>query len=139
MLIDTNVFLYARGGEHPYRLSCRQVLAGVANGRIHVAASVELVKEYLHVLLRRGVDRQHVANEAAAIGRQCTLHGFDAQVLTLTLTLLRTNDHLGARDAVHAATALTHGIDAVLSADRVFDGIDGLRRVDPTDVAAELA
>jgi len=39
------------------------------------------------------------------------------------------------RDAIFAAQALNHGIDAILSTDRDFDDVPGLERVDPADAA----
>lgn len=39
-------------------------------------------------------------------------------------------------DAASAATALNRGIDKILSADRDFDGIPGLERIDPSDERA---
>ncbi len=42
------------------------------------------------------------------------------------------------RDGIHAATALNHGIELVVSPDRAFDRVPGLRRVDPADAVATL-
>ena len=42
------------------------------------------------------------------------------------------------RDAVHVATALAIGLPAVVTSDQVFDQIPGLRRLDPTELAAQL-
>ncbi|CAN5922515.1 hypothetical protein BH23ACT10_BH23ACT10_31480 [soil metagenome] len=62
---------------------------------------------------------------------QCRLHAFDADVLVHALGLLATHDSLGVRGAVHAATAMHAGISQILSADRVFDAVAGVTRVDP--------
>lgn len=51
----------------------------------------------------------------------------------LALDLLVDHGRLRTADAVTAATALNRGIPAVLSADRDFDGIAGVERVDPAD------
>lgn len=138
-LMDTNIFLYARGGEHPYRDPCRVLLGQVRQARLQPTASVELVQEFLHVLLRRRIDRPTALEEAADVGRQCRLQAFDRDTLRLAMRLMRENERVGPRDAVHAATALSHDIPVVVSADRVFDHVDGLRRLDPTVAAAELA
>ena len=130
-LIDTNVFLYARGKDHEYRESCRAVLRSGAEGLIRLEASVELVQEFTHVLLRRGVDRAVAVTETEEVRAQCLLHAFDEQVLRQTLAVLRDHHRIGVRDAVHAATALSAGIERVITVDRVFDAIDGLARVDP--------
>lgn len=137
-LVDTNVFLYARGGDHPYRAPCRHILTGVRDGELHLLASVELVQEFAHVLLRRGVERSLVMDEAGEVRRQCTLHPFDGEVLTVALGLLRHHPGLEARDSVHAATAMAAGVPRILSADRVFDGLKEVERVDPVNAVAEL-
>lgn len=138
-LVDTNVFLYARGQEHTYRQPCRRVLQGVLEGHVQLHASPELVQEFVHVLLRRGVTHQEAVDEATEVRRQCRLHAFDGQVLTLALGLLRHYSQLSARDAVHAATAVAIGVPQVLSADQVFDGVAEVDRVDPERAGEELA
>jgi len=58
------------------------------------------------------------------------------------LWLFETHERVTARDATSAAVALNRGFDAILSADRDFDEIPGLERIDPRDharVAALLA
>jgi predicted nucleic acid-binding protein len=36
---------------------------------------------------------------------------------------------------VHVATCQVNGIETILTADRGFDGVPGLRRVDPADLS----
>jgi predicted nucleic acid-binding protein len=55
-------------------------------------------------------------------------------VLHRSIGLLSAHPQLGVRDAVHAATALHNDIERILTADRVFDGIPGITRVDPTSI-----
>lgn len=59
----------------------------------------------------------------------------------MLLTLVERHDQLQPRDAVFAATALNREMPVILSPDRGFDAIAGLRRVDPLDegAVAELA
>lgn len=57
------------------------------------------------------------------------LGGRGARALDLVM-----NSVLGGRDAVHAATALSLGFDDIVSADRDFDAVPGLRRIAPADV-----
>ena len=47
------------------------------------------------------------------------------------LELLVQNPGLPARDALHVATMEAHSVDRLLSADRNFDQIDTVTRVDP--------
>lgn len=130
-LIDTNVFVYARGHEHPCREPCRAVLRAALDGLIELEASVEVVQEYAHLRLRRGSDRETALDEADEVRSLCQLHPFGLDVLRQALRLLRRYRDLGVRDAVQAATAMHAGLPAILSTDRVFDRIEEVVRVDP--------
>ncbi len=135
-LVDTNVFVYARGRDHPSRLPCRAVLRAGANRLIDLEASVELVQEYAHLLLRRGVNRPAALTEIGEVRSQCRLHPFDLEVLDGCTALLGRYPTLGVRDAVHAATALRAGITTILSVDRVFDTVSEIQRYDPATPGA---
>lgn len=135
-LVDSNVFLYALGAEHRYREPCRRLVALADEGRLRPEASVELVQEVLWVRSRRLGDRRQAASDASDVGALCVLHAFEAIDLDEALRLFAAHPALSPRDAVHAATAIGHGIGLIVSADRHLDGIDGLRRVDPVDGAA---
>ena len=138
-LLDTNVFVYARGRDHAYREPCRSVLRAARSGHIQLEASVEVVQEFAHLLLRRAVDRAQALEEAAEVRGQCRLHAFDDDVLQRSLWLLGRYPDLGARDAVHAATALESGVGRIVSVDRVFDVLSELHRIDPAAAGAPWA
>jgi uncharacterized protein len=131
-LVDTNVFLYARGQDHPYREPCRAVLRAAAQGDLELEASVEMVQEFTHVLLRRGVERSVAIDQTNEVRSQCKIHPFDVPVLDQVTALLGRHPRLGVRDAVHLATAVRSGLTVILSTDRIFDSVDEVTRVDPT-------
>lgn len=135
-LYDTAIFIYAVGADHPYRDPCRDIVARARAGEIAGEASVELVQEFAHVRLRRTGDRATAIRLAGDVAQLCRLHSFEASDLPLMLTLLDRHERLGVRDAVFAATALNRNVGAILSPDRAFDGIRGLRRIDPADARA---
>lgn len=130
-LYDTAVFVYAVGAEHPYRDPCRRIVAAARDGAIAGEASVELVHELAHVLVRRGGDRAQAVRLAGAAGDLARLHEFAPSDLPLVMTLLAEHPALDVRDAVFAATALNRGIASILSPDRAYDSVPGLTRVDP--------
>ena len=43
---------------------------------------------------------------------------------------------MASRDAIHAAVVFEHRLEGIISADRAFDGIAGLTRFDPKELAA---
>jgi len=51
--------------------------------------------------------------------------------MNLAVTLLQRSSSLRTRDAIHAAAMLHAGIRRILTTDRHFDAVKGIRRVDP--------
>ncbi|MBB4661193.1 type II toxin-antitoxin system VapC family toxin [Conexibacter arvalis] len=135
-LLDTNVFVYAMGGPSPYREPCRRIMELLATGAIEGEVSVDLVQEFLHQRLRRTGDRVAAAAAARHVSYLVALHDVTGTEFLRALALFERHEQLGARDAMFAAIALNRGLDAIVTADRGFEGIAGLRRVDPLDEAA---
>jgi predicted nucleic acid-binding protein len=135
-LFDTGVFIYALGGEHPYRDPCRAIMDKGVQGLLVGEASIELIHEFAYVRARRGVDRQAAMADARDIAETSRLHPVDRVDIERALKLWSEHEQLDMRDAIFAAQALNRDIDAILSPDRGFDGIDGLQRIDPADVQA---
>lgn len=131
VFLDTSVLLLAVGGDHAQRSTCRGVVAAIETGEIDGHASVEAVQEYVHHRRRRSA--RTALEEAASLRRMLTLHAFDEAVLDEALRLMATTSIRG-RDAVHAATALRNQFDRIVSADRDFESLNGLRRIDPSAV-----
>lgn len=131
-LVDTAVLAYALGGSHTMKPVCERVVAVAGAGDIELHASVEMIQELLFHRMRK-TDRHTAVRQARDAAALCVLHDFDDGVLYRAMELVAANESLGGRDAVHAATALQHGLAVVLSPDRAFDAIIGLRRADPVD------
>ncbi len=134
-LYDTNVFVYALGGPSPYREPCRTILEHASAGRLDGEASADMVQEFLHQRMRQVGDRALAVAAARRIRVLCRLHDVQTSDLTLALWLFETHERVTARDATFAAVALNRGLDAILTADRDFDEIPGLDRIDPRDEA----
>ncbi|MEA5117577.1 MAG: type II toxin-antitoxin system VapC family toxin [Propionicimonas sp.] len=134
IFIDIPVVLYAQGGPHPDRETCRGVLAAAAAGTLELHASTQLVQEVTFHRLRRGP-----AHAAVAAGRllldACVLYPVDSAVLAGSLDLVEAGP-LRERDALHAATALEHGFAELVTTDPDFGGTPGLTTVTPQHVLA---
>jgi hypothetical protein len=48
VFLDTNIVMYAVGGEHPYRLPCQKVMVAIASDALKAAIDTEIVQEILH-------------------------------------------------------------------------------------------
>lgn len=127
--VDANVIIYAGSGSDRQE-ACVEILRAIALGEADGRTSTAVLEEVWHVELG---DRQ---------GR---ITGITERAYSTFAPLLSVTDEvfrgalglavagLGANDRVHVATALANGIDTILTADASFEGIRGLRRVDPFD------
>lgn len=135
-LYDTSVFIYALGGEHPYKEPCREIVRRAAAGDLQGEASADLLQELTHQRARRTGDRLGAAKAARSVATLAWWHPVEPNDVQRGIDLFETHDELNARDAVFAALAINRGIDAILTTDRAFDGIDSLERIDPADQRA---
>lgn len=130
ILLDTSVLIYAVGTEHPLRDPCRRVLAAQRAGSIDGTVTVEILQEFTHARARR-----HPRADAAAIARD---YAGSFRVLQTTTTdldrglqLYITHPEVGMFDSIVAAVALNHAATALISTDRGFATVAGLRWIDP--------
>lgn len=126
--VDANVIAYT-AGPNPRRVACGELLDAVAEGA-DGRTSTAVVEEVWHLELS---------------GRLGTASGLARTTYTVFTPLLAVTDEvldralslevegLGANDRIHVATCIEHGIETIVSADDDFDGVKGLRRVDPLD------
>ncbi len=133
IFLDPSVLLLAVGNDHPWRDPCRRVLHRASEGMLRLHLSVEGGQEFLFHRMRR-TDRQQALREFDLIERLVVWHAFDIEVLRRARDLVATSDVRG-RDAVHAATALSHGFDQIVSCDADFDAVPGLTRINPVTEA----
>jgi predicted nucleic acid-binding protein len=132
-LYDTSIFSYALGGEHRYRMPCREIVERATVGELKGEASADLLQELANQRLRRTGDRGGATAAARNVAKLVRLHPVEPDDALLGLDLFKRHPGLDARDGVFAAVALNRGIDAILATDSAFDGVDGLERIDPTD------
>ena len=133
--LDTAVFMYAGGHDHPLRPPCQAILERVAAGALDATTSAAVVQEILHRL---------VAIRRPDIGTAMARDVLDAFEPVLPITngvvrrmpdLVERYPSLAARDLVHVATCLEEGIETIVSPDRGFDDVREIRRLDPTALA----
>ncbi len=141
IVLDTTVLVYAVGDDHELRKPARTIVEAVESGTVQATTTVEAIQEFVHVRARRR-DRA----DAAALGRAYVtllspLLRPGEEDLVGGLRLFERQEALGTFDAVLAASAIAARAEALVSADRSFDGVRGLRWVDLSgdEVAALLA
>ena len=134
--VDTNVPTYAEGADSMYKEPCLAVLALAARRPGTCLTSAMVLQELLHVRLRR-------AGIAAA---RVILLDFDNALNGMVEAVLREDvwrsahldlpAGLSGADRVHVAVMQRLGISDIITTDRAFDGIPGIRRLDPLELAS---
>lgn len=131
--LDITVLVYATGAQHPLREPCRRLVDAVADGLLAATTTIEVIQEFTHVRARR-TDRAEASRLAGSftdllapllpVGEAALRHG---------LRIYADSARLGAFDAVLAAATMAGGADALVSADRAFAEVAGLRHLIPDD------
>ena len=133
VFLDTNVFLYAIGAQHPLKAASQQVLSLVADGALDATSSTEVIQEILHVLSRRGHRDTALQLARHAIDLLRPLLPVTQADVSIACDLMARHAALPTRDAIHAATMLNNGISSIITADGHFDAVQG---VQPLPLAA---
>jgi hypothetical protein len=134
ILIDTNVIMYAAGAGHPHKGPSVALLERVADGELEATVDAEVLQEILHRY--RAIGRWEEGRQVYDLTRRLfpNVAPVTADVVDRARRLLDTDSHIMARDALHAAVALSGGFEAVCSYDRDLDRIAGLVRREPAEV-----
>jgi uncharacterized protein len=135
LFLDTAVFMYAGGRDHPLRAACQTILQRTAAGTLDATTSAEVVQEILHRFVAI-----HRPDLGVAMARDL-LDAFEP-VLPITNGVVRRLPDLverypvlATRDLIHVATCLEEGIGEIVGPDRGFDTVREIRRLDPTELA----
>jgi len=133
IFLDANVPLYAVGAPSPYREPCRRLLLAAAQSDEHFVTDVEVLQELLHVLRR---DRDWKKRAPAFYDFSATMGGGALPVErddVVRAANLADGEGRSAstRDLIHVAVMRRHGLSRIASADRGFDGFEGVTRLDP--------
>ncbi len=126
--IDSNIFLYAVLYDDTRAKRCRKIVESIFDGSIEAVTSTLTWDEFSHVV-ERVAGREAAIPEAERFLRFPRL-SFEACTTAILVQAqrLRSCTALGARDSIHAATALAAKCRTFISEDGDFDGVPGLKR-----------
>jgi len=120
IFVDTNVFMYAVGREHPLRTEARGFFDRAVHRAEVLATSAEVLQEMLHAYVPVGRTRTlDLAYELVhrAVSQVWAVESDDVR---LARTLVEANPTLGARDLLHLACCLRRAVDGVQTFDRAL-------------------
>ena len=132
ILVDANVFMYAAGASHRFKVPSIKFLHEAARLEYVCCMNSEVLQEILHRY--RSINRWEEGREVYRLAKRIvpTVEPVTAEILDKTVELMDAYPELMARDCLHAAHCLVSGLEAICSFDTDFDRIREIRRIDPS-------
>lgn len=129
ILVDSNVPMYLVATDHPHKVDARRHLEHLIAAGERLVTDAEVLQEILHryVAISRNDAIQPALDALLAVVDE-VLPIESRDVLTAR-EIIFGNPRLSARDALHVAIMRRHRIDQILSFDRGFNLIPGIRRI----------
>ncbi|MEO7363156.1 MAG: type II toxin-antitoxin system VapC family toxin [Gemmatimonadaceae bacterium] len=133
ILVDTHIIMYAAGAPHPNKEPSARLLEQIARGEIEAAIDAEALQEILHRY--RAINRWNDEKKVYDLARQIfpVVIPVTAEVTDQARQFLDYHKGMMARDALHAAVVITEGLGGIYPYDADFEGISGVRRLEPGD------
>lgn len=121
--VDTNVFMYAVGGEHPLRDRARRLLFDAVEKGLRLVTSAEVLQELLHAYLP--VRRQVTLDAAMTLvsGTVDEIWPLESEDVHLARALESEYPALAARDLVYVASCKRRGVSDVMTFDRGLSSV----------------
>lgn len=139
--IDTNVVMYAGGEEHPYKNPCASIILGIADGSFWEkfgvpATDTEVLQEilYRYALIGKWEAGITMCKDLLALGLEILPIGSHEVERMVELAQAYKGKGVPARDLIHTAIMINHGIQTIISVDSHFDLIKEVTRLAPQDV-----
>lgn len=132
VFVDTNIPMYWGGAESVYKEPCGHILGAIAREELYGVTSAEVFQEILY----RFWYIKDMDNGWRIFDHFKTII---SEILTVTswdVHLARSFSEkypFSPRDILHLAVMSNNDIDTIISADKDFDHVDTIQRIDPLD------
>jgi len=129
--VDANIPMYAVGAQHPLKQPCLTLLEAIAKDDLIAVTNVEVLQEILHRYTALGQRARAVEVAELFLRVVPQVLPVTLQDFRLAMELHGRHATIQARDSLHVAVMQQNGISRIISADRHFDSIPGITRLDP--------
>lgn len=125
IFVDTSVFMYAVGREHPLKDEARAFFRNQGNTGEPLATSAEVLQELIHAYVP--VNRLDALDAALLLvtSRTGAIWSLDAEDAFLARQLVAKHPGLRARDLLHLACCRRRGVERVKTFDRGLAAVFG--------------
>jgi predicted nucleic acid-binding protein len=123
IFVDTNVFMYAVGREHPLREPARSFFVETLSTGEVLTTSAEVLQELLHAYLPP--ERLDTLDAAITLARARTaaVWPVEAEDAVLARTLIARHAGLRARDLLHVACCMRRSVERIMTFDRALAAV----------------
>lgn len=129
IFVDSNIPMYLIGDNHAHKVDAQRLLERCVAARQRLVTDAEVLQEILH--------RYVAINRREAIAPACEVllstvdevFSIDRELALRARDLVLAHREVSARDALHVAVMEHHGIEEILTFDRGFDAVPGIRRI----------
>lgn len=119
IFVDTNVFIYAVGREHPLRRPARDFFEDSVERHTRLVTSAEVLQELLHAYIP--ADRIDTLDAALTLARSLTdIWPVEESDVVHARALTERHRGLGARDLIHLACCQRRGVTDIKTFDRAL-------------------
>ena len=129
ILVDSNIPMYLVGADHPNKAAARAGLERAILYGERLVTDAEALQEILHRYAAIGRRDAMGPCMDAMLGVVDDVLAIERADIIAAQRLVERVPALSARDAVHVAVMQHHGIGEILTFDRGFDAIPGIRRL----------
>lgn len=127
--VDTNIFISNIIGDNRLGKAAQKYLEDAASGKESTATSVHTMIEIYAFLKGKKLSEQKISEILKAVDQHgVTLLPFEPEFLKEALVMVKKNWKLG--DAIHYVTIKKNGIEEIVTDDRHFDNVEGIKRID---------
>jgi len=127
--LDANIFIYAALEKEAKGEHARDILTKILLGESAMTSSLS-VDELVWSIWKNTRDRDEAIKHGLMLFEMASLRisPVTRDDAYRSLSLMKKHPHLKPRDAIHLSVALRLGADCIVSDDKDFDGIMGLKR-----------
>jgi uncharacterized protein len=129
IFIDSNVPMYLIGGEHPNKLNSQRILQDLIMSAEPLVTDAEVLQEILHRYV--AINRKDAIEPAfdTLLGIIDEVFPVDTTIVAKAKEIVLSRRKISARDALHLAVMIRHGISRIFTFDTGFDHLPGIERL----------
>jgi len=131
--IDTNILMYAHGKPNKYKNACLEIMHLISIDKIFGIINAEVLQEIFYKYFSIGQTKIGIEMARNALDIIHMVWPIEKDDLEITLQLFKEYNFLNPRDSIHIASMIKNNVKEMISADRHFDKIEKVSRIDPLD------